>query len=72
MSKQRKRLSDQIRAAVDASGLSRYAICKATGIHQPAMSRFMARKSGLTLANIDAMADLLKLELKPGRRGRRT
>ena len=29
-----RRFSDQIRAAVDASGLSRYAICKAIGLNR--------------------------------------
>jgi transcriptional regulator with XRE-family HTH domain len=56
-----KRFSDQIRAAVDASGLSRYAICKAIGFNQGAMSRFMAGKGGLSMEMLDRLADLLGL-----------
>lgn len=58
-----KRFSDQIRQAVDASDLSRYAICKALGIDQAVMSRFMAG-AGMELANIDRLADLLGLKVK--------
>ena len=58
-----KRFSDQIRQAVDASGMTRYAICKALGIDQATMSRFMAGR-GMELANLDRLADLLGLTVK--------
>jgi transcriptional regulator with XRE-family HTH domain len=58
-----KRFSDQIRQAVDASGMTRYAICKALGIDQATMSRFMAG-SGMELSNLDRLADLLGLTVK--------
>lgn len=61
-------LSDQIRQAVDASGLSRYAICKATGIDQGAMSRFMAGEMGLALETLDRLGEVLGLEVKATRR----
>jgi transcriptional regulator with XRE-family HTH domain len=54
-----KRFSDQIRRAVDSSGMSRYAICKAIGLPQSAMSRFMAGNSGLSLDTLDKLAELL-------------
>ncbi len=63
MGKQRVKLSDQIRQAVDASGMSRYAICKASGIDQGGMSNFMAGKRGLSLAALDALADVLGLSI---------
>jgi len=61
--KRAKLLSEQIRAAVDDSSLSRYRICKILGINQGLMSRFMAGKSGLLLRNLDALCELLELEL---------
>lgn len=68
-----KRISDQIRQAVDASGMTRYAICKMLGIDQATMSRFMAG-AGMELANIDRLAGLLGLTIKrpsPKRRARK-
>ena len=63
MKKQRTKLSDQIRQAVDASGMSRYRIAKELGISESTMSRFMAG-SGLLLENLDALADLLEIDIK--------
>ena len=63
MNEQRIKLSDQIRQAVDASGMSRYRISKELGISESTMSRFMAG-SGLMLDNLDALADLLELDLE--------
>jgi transcriptional regulator with XRE-family HTH domain len=71
MGKQRVRLSDQVRRAVDASGLSRYRIAKETGIGESTMSRFMAGRCGLSLASIDALADLLGLDIAAKRRPKR-
>ena len=64
MGKRQVKLSEQIRRAVDASGLSRYAICKTLGIDQSAFSRFMHGTVGLTMAHLDGVAELLGLELK--------
>jgi transcriptional regulator with XRE-family HTH domain len=58
-----RRFSDQIRDAVDASGLSRYAICKAIDLNQGAMSRFMAGKSGLSLDALDRLAECIGLDV---------
>ena len=68
----RKSLGDQIRAAVNASGVSRYAICKAAAIDQASFSRFMAGKVGLTLAHLDALADVLGLDVVARGPGRKT
>ena len=57
------RFSDQIREAVDASELSRYAICKTIGLDQGTMSRFMAGKAGLSMEVLDKLADLLALTI---------
>ena len=57
------RFSDQIRDAVDASGLSRYAICKAIGFPESSMSRFMTGKGGLSMDTLDKLAELLGLSV---------
>jgi hypothetical protein len=59
----RKPFSAQVRDAVNASGMSRYAICNAIRLNQGAMSRFMAGKAGLSLAVLDRLADLLGLDV---------
>jgi hypothetical protein len=56
-----KRFSDQFRDAVNGSGMSRYAICKAIGFNQGAMSRFMSGKGGLSTDVLDRLAALLGL-----------
>ena len=63
MAKKRVKLSDQVRRAVDESGLSRYRICKLIGMDQSIMSRFMNRKGGLQQDSLDALADLLGLDI---------
>jgi transcriptional regulator with XRE-family HTH domain len=62
------KLSEQIRQAIDKSGYSRYAICKATGILESTMSRFMHDKCGLSQESFDAIAEFLRLEIS--RRGK--
>jgi transcriptional regulator with XRE-family HTH domain len=62
------KLSDQIRQAVDASGLSRYRICKTLGIAESTLSRFMSGKGGLSQEYIDGVADLLELNIVAGKR----
>lgn len=61
--KRHPKLSDQIRKAVDDSGESRYAICKAIGIDQGQLSRFMAGKMGLSMVKLDALAEYLELDI---------
>ena len=68
MARPRVKLSDQIRLAVDASGMSRYRIAKELGTSESTMSRFMASKGGLSMDNLDALADLLDLDIKARKR----
>jgi len=58
-----KKLSDEIRAAVSASGLSQYAIAKAIGVAASTMSRFMSGKGGLSMDYIDRLGRLLGLHV---------
>ena len=67
MKMRRSKLSDQVRQAVDASGLSRYRISKTLGIAESTMSRFMSGHGGLSMEVLDALADLLDLNLAPGK-----
>jgi len=57
------KLSDQIRRAVDNSGLSRYAICRIGAFDKGMMSRFMAGKAGLSLTMLDRLAAVLALDV---------
>ncbi len=61
---QRPPVSEQVRRAIDASGQSRYAICKATGIDQGQLSKFMAGKLGLSLDALDVLCAYLGAELR--------
>lgn len=60
-------LSDQVRKAVQASGLSRYRIWQLTGIDQATLSRFIHGQGGLAMDKLDKIADLLNLNLAPGK-----
>jgi hypothetical protein len=67
-----KAFSDQIRAAIDASPMTRYAICKAIDYPEAGMSRFMAGGAGLSLETIDRLAELLKLRIVTDQKQKRT
>jgi transcriptional regulator with XRE-family HTH domain len=66
MSKKRSSLGDEIRAAVNSSGMSRNQICKAGGIDPAIMSRFMAGTVGMQLSRLEAVADVLDLHIIVG------
>ena len=74
MEKKRVKLSEQVRRAVEESGMTRYSICKAIGMHESVMSRFMNGKGGLQQDSLDALADLLELDIvarkKSGRKAK--
>jgi hypothetical protein len=66
VAKKREKLSDEVRRAIVESGQSRYAICKAVGLAQATMSRFMGGQGGLSMETLDALADLLDLHVTQG------
>lgn len=63
MATKRKTLTEQVRAAIDASELSRYEICKRLPLAQATMSRFMHRQGGLSMKTLDRLAELLGLRI---------
>ena len=70
MSGKKRTVSEQMRKAIEQSGMSRYAICKVTGIDKATLSRFMAGR-GLSMEALDRLCRFLGLELKPkGKKGR--
>jgi transcriptional regulator with XRE-family HTH domain len=56
-------LSDQLRGAIDASGMSRYRVCKLAGMSNATMSRFMNGKGGLSVEMIDRIGMALGLRI---------
>ena len=62
----RAKLSDQVRKAVDASPLSRHAICLAIELDRAVMSKFMSHKGGLSLDTLDRLAAFLDLQIVTG------
>lgn len=67
MASKRKKLSDQIREAIDGCGMTRYAISKQTGIGQDMLSLFMAGKRGFSIQTLDLLADFLNLNIIAGK-----
>lgn len=57
------KLTEQLREAIDGSGMSRYAVAKAIGLDQSTLSRFMSGKAGLALDTVDKLGELLALKL---------
>ena len=63
MGKKRSKVSDQIRAAIETSGVSRYGIAMATGIDPATLSRFMGGSGGMTVETLDKLSEYLGLEI---------
>jgi transcriptional regulator with XRE-family HTH domain len=56
------RLSEQLRRAIKASGLSRYRIAQLASIDQASLSKFMSGDRGLSFKAIDRLGDVLGLQ----------
>jgi ribosome-binding protein aMBF1 (putative translation factor) len=63
MSKNKRTMTDVLKAAIEESGVSRYRIAMDTGILQTSLSRFMAGETSLRLDKADVLAEYLGLEL---------
>ena len=57
------KFSEQLRRHIEASAMSRYRICLDLGFSESVLSRFMARKVGLSLKTVDELVEKLDLEL---------
>ncbi|MCE5276978.1 MAG: helix-turn-helix transcriptional regulator [Planctomycetaceae bacterium] len=64
-------IDDDIRKALAASGRSRYAIAKESGILESQLSRFLHGERGLNVANLQRLARVLGLEIIVRQKNRR-
>jgi len=64
--KQPKSLAEQLREAIDGSALTRYQICKRSGVDHAQISRFMAGERDLLLESAGKVAAVLGLKLSKG------
>ena len=75
MAKKRSNLlTDQLRQAIDDSGLTRYQIAKSTGIDESALAKFYNGHRGLSMDALNALGEFLQLTItlgrKPDKKGR--
>lgn len=69
MAKKRSNLlTDQLRQAIDDSGLTRYRIAQETGISEATLALFYNRHRGLSMKALDALGEFLKLNITLGRK----
>ena len=66
--KSTKKLSDQVRQALDDSGLTRYRIAKETGIDQSALAKFYNGHRGLSTDVLDRLGEYLGLRIEMDRK----
>ena len=63
------RFSDEIRKAVEESGVTRYRVWRDTGIDQGFMCKFVHGECGLSMETLDVLADYLDLHVATGKPG---
>jgi transcriptional regulator with XRE-family HTH domain len=61
-------LTDQLRRAIDDSGITRYRIAKETGISESALSQFYNGHRGLSMEALNALGEFLQLTITLGRK----
>jgi len=66
--KRTKQLTDQLRQAIDDSGLTRYRIAKETGISESALAQFYNGHRGLSMEALNALGNCLQLTINLGRK----
>jgi transcriptional regulator with XRE-family HTH domain len=69
-----KKMTDQVRQAIDDSGLTRYRIAQDTGIDESTLAKFYHGTRGLSLDNLDLLCVYLGLRIvmdrKPTKKGK--
>lgn len=60
----RMKFSDQLRAAVEGCGITRFQLARETGVPESSLSRFVASGTGLSLRSLDKLADFLRLSVE--------
>lgn len=69
MTKKRTQLlTDQLRQAIDDSGLTRYRIAKETGISESALAQFYNGHRGLSMNALNSLGEFLELKIVLGRK----
>jgi len=63
-----KLLTDQLRQAIDDSGLTRYRIAKESGISESALAQFYNGHRGLSMEALNALGEFLQLTIHLGRK----
>jgi transcriptional regulator with XRE-family HTH domain len=66
--KQPKKLTDQLRQAIDDCRLTRYEIAKQTGIDESALAKFYNGQRGLSMKALNALGEFLQLTIHLGRK----
>ena len=56
-------LTDQLRQAIDDSGVTRYRIAKETGISESALAQFYNGHRGLSMKAMNALGQYLELKI---------
>ncbi len=63
-----KKLTDQLRQAIDDSGMTRYRIAQETGISEATLSKFYLSQRGLSMEALNALGECLQLTIHLGRK----
>jgi transcriptional regulator with XRE-family HTH domain len=58
-----KKLSEQLREAIEKAGVSRYEIAKQTGVSETTLCRFVSGERGISVDAMDAIGQYLGLSI---------
>ena len=69
MSKKKpKPLTDQLRQAIDDSGMTRYRIAQETGLSESTLSKFYLGQRGLSMEAMNALGECLQITITVSRK----